>query len=247
MHRTLFTRSITLAALSALGFAFTLVVPGAAPPSSAAPSAIAEWWDDIGTASAAMAILRIASLVAFAYVGLISITGAVIGAARRGAAAPRLPRFVLPALRRHLAGGAIVVSSIAPTAAAAQETSPFVLTDVGPTPASESSDGHGTLEPAWFVAVDLRAATVPPAAGATEASVAASDVGTRPFSESTWVVAPGDHLWTIAEETLIDHGRQPSTREVSRYWRRVIDANRTVVGSDPDLIHPGQQIRLPAP
>lgn len=63
-----------------------------------------------------------------------------------------------------------------------------------------------------------------------------------------WIVAPGDHLWGIAEQVLLDRtGTPPEDREVHRYWLRLLDANadRLVDPEDPDLIVPGQRIAIP--
>ncbi|HYD08660.1 MAG TPA: LysM domain-containing protein [Acidimicrobiales bacterium] len=61
------------------------------------------------------------------------------------------------------------------------------------------------------------------------------------------IVEPGDHLWGIAEAELSSRlGRSPTDAEVVPYWRQLIDANRVVVGPDPNLIHPGQKIDLPS-
>jgi nucleoid-associated protein YgaU len=54
-----------------------------------------------------------------------------------------------------------------------------------------------------------------------------------------YVVRPGDSLWSIARSHPA-----PGTDVESR-WRQVWRLNRDVVGADPDLIHPGQALRLP--
>jgi hypothetical protein len=61
-------------------------------------------------------------------------------------------------------------------------------------------------------------------------------------------VAPGDHLWGIAERTVTQRlGRAPSDDEVARYWNRLIEANRDRLATgDPDLIFSGQVFRLPS-
>ena len=55
-------------------------------------------------------------------------------------------------------------------------------------------------------------------------------------------VRPGDSLWAIAARTLGD----TSVDAVDRYWRAIYDANRDLIGADPDLIFPGQVLSLPA-
>lgn len=60
------------------------------------------------------------------------------------------------------------------------------------------------------------------------------------------VVVPGDHLWSIAADTLAAVlGRPPSDEEVAPYWRRVVDANPQLV--DADLLFAGDEIIVPAP
>jgi nucleoid-associated protein YgaU len=65
-------------------------------------------------------------------------------------------------------------------------------------------------------------------------------------------VAPGDNLWTIARDRLAEVTGRPAAelgeREVARYWLEVVDANRATLRSgDPDLIFPGETIKLPPP
>lgn len=63
----------------------------------------------------------------------------------------------------------------------------------------------------------------------------------------TWLVRPGDHLWSIAGEHLaIVLDRQPTADEHRRYWVQVVEAACPVIRSgDPDLIYPGEEIPLP--
>ncbi len=63
----------------------------------------------------------------------------------------------------------------------------------------------------------------------------------------TWLVRPGDHLWSISGEHLaIVLDRAPTPDEHARYWVRVIEAARPVIRSgDPNLIYPGEEIPLP--
>lgn len=57
-------------------------------------------------------------------------------------------------------------------------------------------------------------------------------------------VAPGDSLWGLARARLGD-GASPA--DVQALTRALHRANRAVVGPDPDLLHPGQRLRLPVP
>ncbi|WP_202033141.1 LysM peptidoglycan-binding domain-containing protein [Nocardioides sp. WS12] len=56
-------------------------------------------------------------------------------------------------------------------------------------------------------------------------------------------VRPGDSLWTIAAREL---GPGASAAQVTSYWHRIHAANADVIGSDPDLLLPDQQLHLPA-
>lgn len=63
-------------------------------------------------------------------------------------------------------------------------------------------------------------------------------------------VRAGEHLWSIAGRHLADARGIPVAElpvaDVARYWRRVVDANAPSLPSgDPDLVHPGDEIRLP--
>ena len=55
-----------------------------------------------------------------------------------------------------------------------------------------------------------------------------------------YVVRPGDSLWSIAR------AHPAPAADVETRWRAIWRHNRDVVGDDPDLIHPGQALRLPA-
>lgn len=78
-------------------------------------------------------------------------------------------------------------------------------------------------------------ATAPPVAPGTAATPVA-----RRTDPDTYVVRAGDSLWSIARAHPA-----PDTDVESR-WRAIWRRNRDVVGDDPDLIHPGQALRLPA-
>jgi len=74
-------------------------------------------------------------------------------------------------------------------------------------------------------------------------------VGHRPMATSrhaTHTVEPGDSLWKIASEFLSGEGGSPTGRDISDLWRSIYDLNRDLIGDDPNLILPGQVLRLPA-
>lgn len=62
-----------------------------------------------------------------------------------------------------------------------------------------------------------------------------ADVVRPPDVERTYTVVAGDSLSKIAQREYGDAGS----------WRRIYEANRDIV-KDPDLIHPGQRLRIPS-
>ena len=54
-------------------------------------------------------------------------------------------------------------------------------------------------------------------------------------------VRPGDSLWSIAARTL---GPTAATAEVNQRWHEIYELNQALIGADPNVIHPGQELRL---
>ena len=67
-----------------------------------------------------------------------------------------------------------------------------------------------------------------------------------PPTAETYLVAPGDSLWSIACRLLSQGGDKPSAVDIDRYWRRIYELNRPLIGTNPGLIHPGQELQLPS-
>jgi nucleoid-associated protein YgaU len=55
-------------------------------------------------------------------------------------------------------------------------------------------------------------------------------------AKRTYVIQPGDSLSVIAQQQLGDGSR----------WPEIYELNKAVLGDNPNLIHPGQKITLPA-
>jgi nucleoid-associated protein YgaU len=77
-------------------------------------------------------------------------------------------------------------------------------------------------------------AVAAPAAAKPTATAVSAPAATRPAD--TYTVKSGDSLSKIAKQHLGDANR----------WREIYETNREVIGANPDLIKPGQQLRLPA-
>ncbi|MET9465621.1 LysM domain-containing protein [Streptomyces sp. NPDC006544] len=75
--------------------------------------------------------------------------------------------------------------------------------------------------------------TPTPASAAHKAVPAAPQPA--PERQRTYTVRSGDSLSEIARRELGNEGR----------WRELYAINRGVIGSDPDMIHPGTQLVLP--
>ncbi|GMQ84809.1 MAG: hypothetical protein BMS9Abin07_0374 [Acidimicrobiia bacterium] len=61
-------------------------------------------------------------------------------------------------------------------------------------------------------------------------------------------VQRGDSLWRIAAATLEEaDDRSPTSATVARFWPRIYEANRSLIGDDPNLILPGQHLTIPEP
>jgi nucleoid-associated protein YgaU len=64
----------------------------------------------------------------------------------------------------------------------------------------------------------------------------ASPVVAQPSQpEQTYVVQPGDSMRSIAQQVYGD----------ASLWPRIYDANRDVIGPDPDALQPGMRLRIP--
>lgn len=63
-----------------------------------------------------------------------------------------------------------------------------------------------------------------------------------PPAREVVVVRPGDSLWGIAADRL---GAAATAADVAAYWHRLHRLNADVIGDDPDLVLPGQRLRLP--
>ena len=174
----------------------------------------------------------------------------------------RVTVAITPAVGRRLldalVGGTLLVqATMAPSggplshrAGTAPQT---VVTSSALGPAGRLVTGHD-LAP-----VDLRATPLRPTGDSRE------PVGARPISRRSAVPLPpwlrdgpsnpppgrmidagehtveaGDTLWDIAASHLEPADRSAAT--IHRYWRRIYQANRSVIGADPNLIRPGTRL-----
>jgi len=72
-----------------------------------------------------------------------------------------------------------------------------------------------------------------------------SRVVTLSIPGSEYTVVTGDTLWGIARSILSQSGTHPDGGEVSVAWKTIYESNTDVVGADPNLILPGQVLKIP--
>lgn len=76
--------------------------------------------------------------------------------------------------------------------------------------------------------------------------VAPQQGGTVAKKDYTFKVARGDTLWNYTVSVLKSSGRSTSNANVAALVTKLYAHNQAVVGSNPNLIHPGQLIVWPA-
>ncbi len=151
---------------------------------------------------------------------------------RPGIVCRRVLRRIAPAALRRAAALVLGVGLVCGTAGPAAAT--------GPAPGTPLSAGVP-------VSFDWPAQPSPAPAPATrssdDAAPGAADRATPRPDPGRVVVVPGDTLWAIAEAHL------PAGADAARVaaaWPAWWAANRDVIGTDPDLLRPGQRLRPPA-
>lgn len=76
------------------------------------------------------------------------------------------------------------------------------------------------------------------------ASPEVTDADASPVMPLTVVVHHGDSLWSITDDLLGPGPSAPS--EIAATWPLLHEANRDLIGPDPDLLIPGQQLAVPS-
>jgi len=174
----------------------------------------------------------------------------------------RLSRFAPAAVHRFVevaAGSGVAVALV--TSAAGPAAAAGVGHHPAPPEASAvpSVDWPGVAEPSQSSAAPTSApnpapsrlvrtrplpARAPVVAPPPRVRPVATPATATPPAAAEVVVRPGDSLWTIAARRL---GRRATPAAVAASWPGWWTANRSVIGPDPDLIHPGQRLMPPDP
>ena len=87
--------------------------------------------------------------------------------------------------------------------------------------------------------------TSTPSSGRSTATLRSGSERTQ-MATDLYVVQEGDCLWRIAASTLRSSADgEPSSADIARFWPVIYEANRAVIGDNPSLIFPGQQLLIP--
>lgn len=203
------------------------------------------------------ALLCLAMSAVCAWVTLLVLAGL---ASRRSGTTGRLGngalrRLAPAAVRRgvEVLLGATTVLAIG--ASAAQATPAPAARPAAAAAAAPAAVAAGTITSPLLAGLDRPAAATPappqvdldrPAADPSRGISLVTTVATRSpvqQAESAIVtVQHGDSLWRIAARSLPDGAGQ---RAIEKAWHRWYEANRDVIGGDPNLLQPGQHLVPP--
>ena len=242
-------RALGMAVLASAGVAVLLAAGSQLPtPPLTAPGRIGEWWSIHGTATASLSVVRVVGLALSLYLAVVSLLG-LVAALTKWSWAHQLTRWTTtPGVRRMLIGASLAAVLSAPAVGLARDTDPFLVRDLGAEAPAVTLTDLGAVSSS-ITLTDIGAAPAPAGSAPVDNSTLGADSRPDVVSEDTslerWRVEPGDHLWSIATETVADRDGSADQSSIADYWLRLIDANHDVVGDNPDLIHPGQILRLP--
>lgn len=198
---------------------------------------LAAWADAREPAATAVALVRLAAEVAVWYLLAVSVLHAAATVLRATGghrladdiATPGVRRLVRAGLGLGLAAASSVGGQEEATGTAGTVTmTPVVEAPVVTQTRIEDPGGTATMRP-----------QLTPESGVAQMA---------PAPPATWTVAPGESLWSIAEDLLADAWqRPPSDAETDPFWRALVERNRDRLAdpADPDLIHPGQVFEVP--
>lgn len=228
----------------------------AAVPRAAAAGVPVRADEVLAALAAGGALLMVLAVAASIVLDLLGLLPGLIGHAARALAAAVTPRLLARTTAALLGLG--VVAGLAPGASVAAPTSVVAVVSPLPDPGFGGLDvatpdpGFGGLDATSSPpAGDPQQAPSPgwvpePPAVRPQPDVRVLSPAPRPADpvglSRDVVVHRGDTLWSIAARHL---GHDPSDAQIARAWPAWFDANRDVIGDDPDLLLPGQVLRAP--
>lgn len=199
-----------------------------------------------------LAVVHLAALTAWLLVGwlilasLTTVTALLPGAA--GHAAAVVARLVTPAVVRRAVGGGAALGialspTLVPTHAVAAGCAPGGLPSLDRTTVTcaVTAPPRVVERPSLD---SLRRAT-PGSRPTTVAPLRRRPATVAPVAPRTHTVVAGDTLWGLAAADLAATGHPPTPARVAVRWPAWWHANRTVIGTDPDLIRVGTVLSAP--
>jgi hypothetical protein len=242
------TLAIGLRVLHALG-AGTLSIP------MTSGQELSAWLDRTPPEVMALALVRLVALAAGWYLSACTLALALTRPFGRTRVAAAVARATPGVLRRLVSGGGSL-GLAAGTLLGALPCPGLGPAPLAPTPAAASVI-DALQNPGPETATMARCAKDTPTAVMTrlpaEQPLARPapppDRRTAAALPSSWTVAAGDSFWLIAAQTVSPAGGEPSDDEVLSYWRRLVEANTSLLldPGNPDLLVPGQELVLPDP
>lgn len=112
------------------------------------------------------------------------------------------------------------------------EPAPYSVEDGSPNPRAPASETYPGWQPSAL-----------PADPGLLATPAARIASGAPDNAAAVTVMAGDTLWDVAAQAI---GPGASDVEIAMLWPRWYEANRSVIGHDPDVLLPGQILQPPA-
>ena len=198
------------------GAAALLLLAAPRPPLSPVP--LVSWLAD---ASPDAALVNLATLAAWLCLGWLTAGATVTALAAvpglSGRIASRLATALIPIGLRRMMEAALGITVV---------TAPAI--------------GLGPLTPAW---ADARPPAPTWSAPSLDRPAGQVALPAKPHAHSpAYVVRPGDCLWSIARGHLSGNA---SARDIAAAWPQWYAINKTAIGADPNVIHPGQRLKVP--
>lgn len=223
------------------------------------PGNLVSWWSSEDPVAGAVSLARVGGLLTGFY--WLLLCGVTLAARVTGRTA-WLMRLRLPGLGRLLrkaAGASVVGAAVAGAAGCGVVAAGHPVAGhpvAGHPVAGNQVEGRSVVgrsvvgrapTPPVLVPAGLAPVTLAPVPATPAPATGPTAEPARP-SPTTWVVSPGDDLWSISASILERRlGRQPDDRAVAALWLQVVELNRPNLPdpSNPSLIFAGEVVAIP--
>jgi len=215
---------------------------------------VIEWLRHLHTgADPAFTAARAFALALAAYLAVATLITGVLALFRVRVRLPLMPLLIVASLSAPMATPVFAATTTTTTSVPAPPVMHRLHTGTTTSTAPPTTAPPATAPPATAPPATTSTAA-PPAppnlskiAGGRGHSVQTAPAPNLGEVSGTWRVRHGDCMWSISRHvTAARLGRAPSNAEIARYWRPLIEANRTrLVTGDPGLLFAGQELVLP--